>query len=76
MLPFSREATRIEWLRRSLAIYRLAFGQPRQDDLIEYLQTQKQDWEGGLCDDQIDELQIRLDSVPISSVEPDGGLWW
>src|ERR1700730_16765121 len=38
MLPFSREVKRLEWLKRSLTIYRLAFGQPRQDDLLEYLQ--------------------------------------
>ncbi|MGE3708170.1 MAG: hypothetical protein AB7G35_00730 [Hyphomicrobiaceae bacterium] len=39
MLPFSREVTRFAWLKRSLTIYRLAFGQPRQDDLLDYLQT-------------------------------------
>ena len=39
MLPFSREVTRLAWLKRSLTVYRLAFGQPRQDDLLEYLQT-------------------------------------
>lgn len=37
MLPFSREVTRLAWLKRSLAIYRLAFGQPRQDDLLAHL---------------------------------------
>jgi hypothetical protein len=37
MLPFSREHERLEWLKRSLAVYRLAFGQPRQDDLLHYL---------------------------------------
>ena len=39
MLPFSREKKRLEWLKRSLTVYRLAFGQPRQDDLLEYLQS-------------------------------------
>lgn len=39
MLPFSREVTRLAWLKRSLTVYRLTFGQPRQDDLIAYLQT-------------------------------------
>jgi hypothetical protein len=29
MLPFSREVTRLAWLKRSLTVYRLAFGQPR-----------------------------------------------
>jgi len=37
MLPFSREGRRLEWLKRSLTVYRLAFGQPRQEDLLEYL---------------------------------------
>jgi hypothetical protein len=35
--PMSRDITRLEALRRSLAIYRMVFGQPRQDDLLEYL---------------------------------------
>ena len=38
-LPFSREVKRLAWLKRSLAVYRLAFGQPRQDELLAYLQT-------------------------------------
>jgi hypothetical protein len=37
MLPFSREHERLDWLKRSLTVYRLAFGQPRQDDLLNYL---------------------------------------
>ncbi|MBX5177308.1 DEAD/DEAH box helicase [Rhizobium lentis] len=32
--PFSREVDRYENLKKSLATYRLAFGQPRQDELI------------------------------------------
>lgn len=57
MLPFSREIQRLEWLKRSLTVYRLAFGQPRQDDLLGYL--------GGLLGgdmsmDELEALQIRL----------------
>lgn len=37
-LPHSKDSARLEALRRSLAIYRLAFGQPRQADLIHYLE--------------------------------------
>jgi hypothetical protein len=37
-LPLSRDANRAEMLRRALAVYRMAFGQARQEDLIEYLQ--------------------------------------
>jgi hypothetical protein len=39
MLPFSREVRRLEWLKRSLTVYRLAFGQPRQEDLLKYLHS-------------------------------------
>ena len=39
MLPLSREVHRLEWLKHSLTVYRLAFGQPRQEDLLEYLQS-------------------------------------
>jgi len=37
-LPLSRDAERLNLLLRSLTLYRMAFGQPRQDDLLEYLQ--------------------------------------
>ncbi len=37
VLPFSRESARLPQLRKSLAVYRLAFGQPRQEELVEYL---------------------------------------
>ncbi len=36
-LPLSREAERIGDLHRSLAVYRMVFGQPRQQDLLDYL---------------------------------------
>jgi hypothetical protein len=38
VLPMSREIDHLFALRKSLAIYRMVFGQPRQDDLIEFLQ--------------------------------------
>ena len=37
VLPLSRDAERVDSLRRSLAVYRMVFGQPRQDDLLEFL---------------------------------------
>lgn len=37
VLPLSREAARLPALRKSLAVYRMVFGQPRQDDLVEHL---------------------------------------
>jgi len=30
LLPYSREVARPKWLKKSVAVYRLAFGQPRQ----------------------------------------------
>ena len=36
-LPLSREIEKLELLKRSLAAYRLVFGQPRQEDLIAFL---------------------------------------
>jgi len=36
-LPLTRDRQLLIALRRSLAVYRLVFGQPRQDDLIEFL---------------------------------------
>jgi hypothetical protein len=37
LLPFSRDASELPRLKNSLAAYRLAFGQPRQEDLVEFL---------------------------------------
>lgn len=36
-LPLSKDQIRLEALRKSLAVYRMVFGQPRQDDLLAYL---------------------------------------
>jgi hypothetical protein len=38
-LPLSREVDQLVALRRSLAVYRMIFGQPRQEDLLDYLLT-------------------------------------
>ncbi len=57
ILPFSRETQRLEWLKRSLTVYRLAFGQPRQDDLLGYLGGLL---EGDMTMDELEALQIRL----------------
>ncbi len=37
VLPFSRDTRKYEHLRRSLAAYRMVFGQARQEDLVAYL---------------------------------------
>ncbi|MFT6400308.1 MAG: hypothetical protein ACJAYU_005079, partial [Bradymonadia bacterium] len=52
-LPMSREVGQLSRLKQSVALYRLVFGQPRQEDLIEYL--------AGVDDQSIlDELRIDL----------------
>ena len=37
MLPLSREIEKLAALRRALAVYRMVFGQPRQEELVDYL---------------------------------------
>jgi hypothetical protein len=37
LLPLSREVAQLQRLKQMLAVYRLAFGQPRQEDLLAYL---------------------------------------
>jgi len=55
-LAYSRETSLMGWLRRSVAIYRLAFGQPRQDDLLTFLGNLKDSTE----EIDIQALQINL----------------
>ncbi len=63
MLPYSSEVSRLRWLKKSVAVYRLAFGQPRQDDLMEYLRT----LQGHLSIEDLEALQIRL--APPSTID-------
>ena len=39
-LPLSQDASHLQALKRSLAVYRMVFGQPRQDDLMTFLLEQ------------------------------------
>ena len=57
--PMSRDAARMEALRRTLAVYRMVFGQSRQEDLVSYLLTQ-------LPEDEIAKVvdQLRIDLSP------------
>ena len=36
-MPYSKEAALLGWLKRSVALYKLAFGHPRQDDPLAFL---------------------------------------
>lgn len=56
--PFSRDRGRYERVRQDLTVYRLAFGQARQDDLLEHLRSVTAD--GSLTTNGLDELQITL----------------
>jgi len=66
-LPFSREVERLDQLRRALAIYRMVFGQSRQEDLITYLLGEVPEAER---EELVRELQIDLSP---SSRKPDTG---
>ena len=43
VIPFSRDAAALPRLRKALAAYRLAFGQPRQEELVEFLGADRSD---------------------------------
>lgn len=62
--PLSRDASRMEALRRTLAVYRMVFGQSRQEDLVSYLLTQ-------LPQDEIATVvdQLRIDLSPEQCVK-------
>jgi len=60
LIPLSREVARLANLKRTLAVYRLVFGQPRQEDLIEFLLSR------GLTAEEIGALvdELRVDLRP------------
>jgi hypothetical protein len=53
---------RADVLRRSLAVYRMAFGQSRQDDLVQYLQRQLRPEEIARVSEE-----LRIDLTPMPS---------
>ncbi|MDQ2641942.1 MAG: DEAD/DEAH box helicase [Pseudomonadota bacterium] len=59
LYPLSRDEHRYEGLRRALGAYRLAFGQPRQDELLAYLLD-------SMTDEQLSEMMetLRIDLSP------------
>ena len=64
VLPFSREQAALPRLRKTLAAYRLAFGQPRQEELVEFLGA-------GFSEEQLTRLakQLRIDLSPPELVQ-------
>ena len=68
VLPLSRDARALPGLKAALAVYRMVFGQPRQDDLLEYL-TQR------MTPEQLAAAleSVRIDLTPTSNHQgPDG----
>jgi hypothetical protein len=57
MLPYSREEGKFQTLKRSLAVYRMVFGQPRQEDLLAHL---RRALEGGASLEELECWRISL----------------
>lgn len=55
MLPYSRESKKFKQLKQDLALYRLAFGQPRQEDLLFCIQQG-----GELTEKEVSGMMISL----------------
>lgn len=53
LLPLSRDASKLEHLIKAVATYRLSFGQPRQEELLQYLA-------GRIPEDQLADIVRRL----------------
>lgn len=62
LLPLSREEGQLQALLRSVVAYRLAFGQPRQDDLVAWLGDRMAGDAGS--DDRIARLRVDLSPPP------------
>lgn len=69
LLGLSRDVARYEDLKRSLGAYRLVFGQPRQDELLAYLQERVPPDE---LDRMVDVLRIDLAPPPYDTTSPSG----
>jgi hypothetical protein len=67
VFPMSREIERYAQLCRSLAAYRLVFGQPRQEDLVAYLSAHYSDAE---LQHRMGQLRINLSPPRLRSTEP------
>lgn len=61
MVGLSKDSDRATALRRSLAVYRMAFGQSRQDDLVQYLLTHLTKEQ---VDHAVEEARINLSPEP------------
>ena len=55
--PFSKDAERIDQLKEGLVMYRMVLGQPRQEDLVNFLQ---QRFEEGVDSEEFQKFRIDL----------------
>jgi hypothetical protein len=63
LLPYSREVGKLKRLKTGLALYRLAFGQPRQEDLLAILSAE------GITDDSgVSEWLVSLEPPAATSL--------
>lgn len=63
ILPFSRDVHVLPLLKHALAVYRMVFGQPRQDDLLDYLSQRM----------SLTELTKKMEELRIDLTPPNGG---
>ncbi len=65
LYPLSREAAHYDRLKRTLVLYRLAFGQPRQEDLVAFLEGQLVGLTPGQREQRIQDMkECRIDLTP------------
>ena len=57
--PMSRESSHLDQLKKSLAVYRMAFGQARQEDLVDFIEENLSDY----YRKKADGLQDRFSSI-------------
>ncbi len=70
-MPFSRETKRLDEILRILSLYRLSFGQPRQQELLENLLRRQ--YSGSDLAEILRTLLINLAPVSYRGSEPTGG---
>lgn len=61
-LPLSREVNRFRTLREALTLYRMVFGQPRQEDLLDYLNSKVPE---ELLNELLPRLRMDLSPLPV-----------
>lgn len=70
-LPLSREVDRLIALREALTLYRMVFGQPRQEDLLDYLNSRVP---GEVLNDLIPRLRMDLSPPGVGPQASKNGL--